>query len=331
MVPRTLLAVLAVVACGCKRVPEHRVHRAPARVLQRSLADVAADVTPSVVNVFSARDVAINLGSGVIISPDGLIVTNVHVVEEADAIAVVLADGRELEATVVGSDPESDVAVIRVGAHHLHPIELGDSSKLRVGDLVLAVGNPFGIGQTVTLGIISATGRANLGINDVEDFIQTDAAINPGNSGGALVDMDGKLVGINTAIMSRTGGYQGIGFAIPSNMIRMVERQLVGHGKVTRGFFGASMKDGLRRSGVIVDGVTPDGPAARAGIASGDVIVAFAGVPVADARHLRNLVTLTGPAHVRVEVMRGGKPLERDVALVEDVSPRGRSRGARPK
>ncbi len=321
--------------------PSHTQVRLPSG---QSIADVAARVTPSVVNVFSEREQpaeidpfggfigvprrhALSLGSGVIVSSDGIIVTNHHVVEKSDAIAVVLKDGRELGAKLVGSDPRSDVAVLRIDAKNLPAIQLADSSKIRVGDLVLAIGNPFGIGQTVTMGIISATGRANLGINDVEDFIQTDAAINPGNSGGALVDMEGRLVGINTAIMSRSGGYQGIGFAIPSNMVVQIEDQLVRHGKVTRGWLGVAIDDvsdsvAMRlhvapRSGVVVTELSPEGPAARAGLALGDVIVSLNGVRVTDPGHLRNLIALAGPQRIHLEIVRGGKEQGRDVQLVQ--------------
>jgi S1-C subfamily serine protease len=248
-------------------VPAPRIAPAGMQVTLPSghtIADVAARVTPSVVNVFSERRLrgptvsgpidemlgvphkqrhALSLGSGVVIDRHGIIVTNSHVVARADTILVALKDGREMRARLIGSDPRSDVAVLSVDSHDLPPIEVADSTKLRVGDLVLAIGNPFGIGQTVTMGIISATGRANLGITDVEDFIQTDAAINPGNSGGALVDMDGKLVGLNTAIVSGSGGYQGIGFAIPSNIVLQVAAQLVKNGKVTRGWLGVSIAD----------------------------------------------------------------------------------------
>ncbi|MGE5186954.1 MAG: trypsin-like peptidase domain-containing protein [Acidobacteriota bacterium] len=321
--------------------PSHTQVRLPSG---QSIADVAARVTPSVVNVFSEREQpfeidpfggfigvprrhALSLGSGVIVSPDGIIVTNHHVVEKSDAIAVVLKDGRELGAKLVGTDPRSDVAVLRIDAKNLPAIQLADSSKIRVGDLVLAIGNPFGIGQTVTMGIISATGRANLGINDVEDFIQTDAAINPGNSGGALVDMNGRLIGINTAIMSRSGGYQGIGFAIPSNMVVQIEDQLLRHGKVTRGWLGVAIDDvtdsvAMRlhvapRSGVVVTELSPEGPAARAGLALGDVILSVNGVRVTDPGHLRNLVALAGPHRVHLEIVRGGKEQGRDVQLVQ--------------
>ena len=362
-----MLAALAVVAAasGCRRDHAHGFRRAPALVPPsptvppprtppshtqvqlpsgQSIADVAARVTPSVVNVFSERaqgsDIdplggfvgvprrhALSLGSGVIVSSDGVIVTNHHVVEKSDAIAVVLKDGRELSAKLVGTDPRSDVAVLRVDARNLPAIQFADSSKIRVGDLVLAIGNPFGIGQTVTMGIISATGRANLGINDVEDFIQTDAAINPGNSGGALVDMDGRLVGINTAIMSRSGGYQGIGFAIPSSMVVQIADQLVRFGKVRRGWLGVAIDDvddsvAMRlhvapRSGVVVTELAPGSPAARAGLSLGDVITSVNGVHVTDPAHLRNLVALAGPHRVHVEIVRGGKPIGADIDLVQ--------------
>jgi len=314
----------------------------------RSIADVAERVTPSVVNVFSERRLrqprlgdpfaeifggpahprrALSLGSGVIVSKDGVIVTNHHVVAQADTIRVSLKDGRVLTAKVVGSDPRSDVAVLRVDAHDLPAIEVADASKIRVGDLVLAIGDPFGIGQTVTMGIISATGRANLGITDVEDFIQTDAAINPGNSGGALVDMDGRLVGLNTAIVSGNGGYQGIGFAIPSTIVVQVADQLLRHGKVVRGYLGASLEDLPAdaaaelhvppRGGVLVVELVAKGPGARAGLRKGDVITAVNRVATPDAAHVRNQIALAGPTHVVVDVLRDGKPLALDVALAE--------------
>jgi len=314
----------------------------------RSIADVAERVTPSVVNVFSERRLrqprfgdpfaeifggasrprrALSLGSGVIVGKDGVIVTNHHVIAQADTIRVSLKDGRVLQAKLVGSDPRSDVAVLRVDARDLPAIEIADASKIRVGDLVLAIGDPFGIGQTVTMGIISATGRANLGITDVEDFIQTDAAINPGNSGGALVDMDGRLVGLNTAIVSGTGGYQGIGFAIPSTIVVQVADQLLRRGRVVRGYLGASLEDLPAdaaaelhlppHGGVLVAAVADKGPGARAGLRRGDVITAINRVATPDAAHVRNLIALAGPKHVWVDVLRGGKPLALDVALAE--------------
>src|SRR5437764_1586049 len=183
-----------------------------------------------------------SLGSGVIVSADGYILTNYHVVEGADEIEVGLADGRKAAADIVGTDPETDLAVIRIKTKNLPVIVLGDMEQARVGDMVLAVGNPFGVGQTVTLGIISALSRGGFGINGYEDFIQTDAAINPGNSGGAMIDVEGRLVGINTAILSRSGGFQGVGFAVPGNLARMVMERLVNYGKVTRGYLGVSLQ-----------------------------------------------------------------------------------------
>ncbi|HWA85685.1 MAG TPA: trypsin-like peptidase domain-containing protein, partial [Opitutus sp.] len=221
------------------------------------------------------------LGSGVIVSPDGYILTNNHVVHGADVIKVTLNDGRELTAKVVGTDPESDIAVVKVDAKNLPAITFADSEKLQVGDRVLAIGNPFGIGQTVTSGMVSGLGRATSGLG-YEDFIQTDAAINPGNSGGALVDADGRLVGVNTAILSRSGGFQGIGFAIPSDMAQNVMEQLVTKGKVVRGFLGVTVQDITpaladefnvkNHEGAIVADVSRGGPADKAGLKSGDVI-----------------------------------------------------------
>ncbi|HEX3481941.1 MAG TPA: DegQ family serine endoprotease [Kofleriaceae bacterium] len=328
----------------------------------RTIADVAAQVTPSVVNVFSERRVQHDnapfltdpffqyffgaprtmqrapqrersLGSGVIVSPDGIILTNNHVIENAETIRVALKDGRDLEAKLVGTDPASDVAVLRVDQKRLPAIEVADSAKSRIGDLVLAIGNPFGIGQTVTMGIISAVGRANMGITDYEDFIQTDAAINPGNSGGALVDMDGKLVGINTAIASQTGGYQGIGFAIPSNMAMQVETEILHSGKVTRGWLGVAVQDvtpDLAKAmdltphhGVLVSDVTHDSPATKAGVQRGDVITAIDGTAIHDAGQLRTVIALAGKnKRVAVAIERRGKPMTIEVTLSE--APAGR-------
>jgi serine protease Do len=314
----------------------------------RTIADVAEKVTPSVVNVFSEREVTgitvsphlddtldgraphreRNLGSGIIVASDGVIITNHHLVATGDKIRVSLKDGRELDAKIIGSDPHSDVAVLRVSEHDLPAIEIADSSKIRIGDLVLAIGNPFGIGQTVTMGIISATGRANMGIVDYEDFIQTDAAINPGNSGGALVDMDGKLVGVNAVIASVTGGNQGIGFAIPSNMAMQVERAILAHGKVMRGWLGIGVQDitaDLARShalapnrGVMISDIETGSPAARAGLSRGDVIVSIEGAPMNDAAQLRNFVALAGKGTpVRIRLERTHVPITVDVVLGE--------------
>ena len=227
------------------------------------------------------------LGSGVIVSPEGHILTNNHVIEDADDIEVVLADGRRAAAKVIGTDPDSDLALLKIGLDKLPVIVLGQSEQLQVGDVVLAIGNPFGVGQTVTSGIVSALGRSQLGINTFENFIQTDAAINPGNSGGALVDVNGHLMGINTAIYSRSGGSMGIGFAIPVSTAQHVMRDLIGQGRVTRGWIGVEPQDispelaatfklpatnGQTLQGVVITGVLQNGPAAQAGIRPGDVI-----------------------------------------------------------
>jgi serine protease Do len=271
-----------------------------------------------------------SLGSGVIVSGDGVVLTNNHVVEHADDILVTLHDRREIEAKVVSADPKSDLAVLRLEGHpkDLHPLSFGDSSRLRLGDVVLAIGNPFGVGQTVTMGIVSAKGRANVGIVDYEDFIQTDAAINPGNSGGALINMAGALVGINTAILSRTGGYQGIGFAIPSNMARPIMESLLKHGKVVRGWLGVAIQnlspqlakafDLEVHSGVLISDVTPGSPAAKAGLQRGDVVSRLDGEQIDTAAQLRNIVASTGPdKSIRLEIIRNDKRLVRTVKLGE--------------
>ena len=246
-----------------------------------------------------------NLGSGVIISQDGYIVTNSHVISKADNIIVMLNDGRKATAKVIGSDVESDLAVIKVDLTGLKPLGFREQST-QVGDVVLAIGNPFGVGQTVTQGIISATGRTDLGINTVEDFIQTDAAINPGNSGGALVDAYGQLVGINTAIFSRSGGSMGIGFAIPTEIVKLVMNGIIKDGKVHRGWLGielqSSMKDPTKLSddtqGVEVMNVMPNGPAAKAGLQKGDIITAMDNKPVDDANTLIQMVARKAPNSV---------------------------------
>src|SRR5207249_3993968 len=225
-----------------------------------------------------------SLGSGVIADPSGYIITNNHVVSKADEIRVLLSDKRELKAKVVGTDPKTDIAVIQVEAKDLPTIPWADSDKLQVGEYVLAIGNPFGLNQTVTMGIISAVGRANVGIAEYEDFIQTDAAINPGNSGGALVNVRGELIGINTAIFSQSGGYMGIGFAVPSNMVRSVMEQLLKGGKVIRGYLGVSIQEltqdlakqfgASETKGVLISDVLADSPARRARLEQGGVVVA---------------------------------------------------------
>jgi serine protease Do len=258
------------------------------------------------------------LGSGIIVSADGYILTNNHVVDDAESVKVTLADGRELTAKVIGTDKKTDVAVIKVEAQGLPAMTFANSDDVEVGDRVLAVGNPFGIGQTVTSGIVSATGRAGAIGLDYEDFIQTDAAINPGNSGGALIDMQGRLIGLNTAILSRSGGFQGIGFAIPSNLARHIMDSLVTTGKVVRGFLGITIQDitpaladklHLKSDkGVLISDVTGDSPADKAGLKSGDVVREFDGKAVADSRRLKFAVAATEPGReVKTLIEREGK------------------------
>ncbi len=322
------------------------------------IADVAEKVTPSVVNVWSTQIVSSGFegdpffeeffgqrggkrkqgggGSGVIVSSKGYVLTNNHVVANASDIKVSLNDGREVGATVVGTDPKTDIAVLKLKGKlgNLKAIDIGDSSRIRLGEVVLAIGNPFGVGQTVTMGIISAKGRQNLGIVDYEDFIQTDAAINPGNSGGALVNLKGQLIGINTAILSKSGGYQGIGLAIPTNMARPVMDSLIARGKVVRGYLGVSIQDltkelaetlklGTER-GVLIGGVVKGGPAARAGIRQGDVVVRVGDVTTEKPSQLRNAVAGLGVGRtVKVELIRDGRRQAVDVVLVEQPSDMG--------
>jgi serine protease Do len=258
-------------------------------------------------------------GSGFIVSKDGYILTNNHVVGEADRVTVVLNDGREFKAKLVGTDPRSDVAVIKIdSAGDLPVLPLGDSDALEVGEWVMAIGSPFGLTHTITVGVVSAKGRSRLGIADYEDFIQTDAAINPGNSGGPLINLNGEAIGIDTAIFSRSGGYMGIGFAIPINMARDIQRQLISTGKVVRGYLGVRIQDvteALAKSfdlekaeGVLVAEVSKGTPADKAGFKRGDVIVKFNHEPTTDTGQLRNLVAMTPPGtQVPVEVIRDGK------------------------
>ncbi len=314
------------------------------------VADVAAKVLPSVVNISSVKTVAQvsplfsdpffreffgggvphervqrSLGSGVIISPDGYIVTNNHVVGGADKVEVRLSDARVFPATIVGTDPKSDVAIIKINRTGLPAIRIGDSTKLRIGEFVLAVGNPFGLEQTVTMGIISALGRSGLGITDYENFIQTDAAINPGNSGGALVNMKGELIGINTAILSRTGGNVGIGFAIPVNLAMGIKKSIDRYGKVVRGWFGVTVQEvtpelaqslGLASAkGALVNEVIKGSPAEKAGVKQGDVIVAIDGQPVANTASMRFQISEVMPgATMKVKVVRDGR--ERVIPVV---------------
>ena len=317
-----------------------------------SIADVVQKALPAVVNVSSSRVREASVpfhwffgpgnggppgeqreqgqGSGVIISAAGVVLTNNHVVEKADQITVTTSDGRELAAKVLGTDPKSDLAVLQLegDTSGLTAVTFGDSSQLRLGDVVLAIGNPFGIGQTVTMGIVSAKGRADLGIVDYEDFIQTDAAINPGNSGGALINMRGELVGINTAILSRSGGYQGVGFAIPSNMAGPIMQSLQQTGKVVRGWLGVAIQEVDQElakalklpsaDGVLVSDVKAGGPADKAGLRRGDVVLSVAGQKVDTTGRLRNLVAQEGAdKKVPLEILREGKREVVQVTLEE--------------
>lgn len=268
------------------------------------------------------------IGSGVIATRDGYILTNNHVVDGADEVKVALQDGREFTAKVVGRDPKTDIAVIKIDAKDLPAVPMADSEQVEVGDVVLAIGNPFGIGQTVTTGIVSATGRAGAVGLDYEDFIQTDAAINPGNSGGALVDAEGRLIGINTAILSRSGGNQGIGFAIPANLARDIMASLIKDGRVTRGYLGVMIQDVTpnlakefklkETQGALVGDVTPKSPAEKAGIESGDLILEFNGKKVTDSRHLKLEVARVQPGEsVPVKVLRDGSAKTLEVAVKE--------------
>jgi len=277
-----------------------------------------------------------SLGSGVIISAQGLILTNNHVIATADAIEVALPDGRKMSAKVVGTDPDTDLALIKVDADNLPAITFASSDKLNVGDVVLAIGNPFGVGQTVTQGIVSALGRSHLGINIYENFIQTDASINPGNSGGALIDTDGNLVGINSAIYSRSGGSMGIGFAIPATLARQVADQIVAQGNVTRGWIGIEAQDitpelaeSFRLSqaqGALIAGVLRNSPADKAGLRAGDILLAIEGKPVIDSGSMLNLIAALKPSQkatikiaradaiINISITIGKRPKPADVA-----------------
>ena len=269
------------------------------------------------------------LGSGVIVSPEGYILTNNHVVDGATDVRITLSDKREFKARIVGTDSHTDIAVLKIDASDLKPITIGDSSKVQVGDISLAIGDPFGVGQTVTSGIISATGRANLGIEDYEDFLQTDAPINPGNSGGALVNDRGELVGINTAILSHgSGGNEGIGFAVPSNLARQVMDQILKNGHVTRAYLGIYPQDVTpamakaigeqRAEGVLVGDVSPNSPASAAGIERGDVILDVNGKPVTDSNALRMNISMMAPGTtLNLKMLRNGSERNATVKLAE--------------
>lgn len=329
--------------------PPEGTPRAPAA----SYADAAQRAMPAVVSVYTTKEIrrgpysedplferffgdrfrqqaerVTSLGSGVIATADGFVLTNNHVVQAADEILVALGDGRRVEAKLVGADPETDLAVLRIEAPNLPVITFGRSEDLRVGDVVLAIGNPFNVGQTVTMGIVSALGRTGLDLSRYESYIQTDAAINQGNSGGALVDTHGNLVGINTAIFSRSGGSIGIGFAIPTTIVTQVMEQLIKTGKVVRGYFGIEpeditpeMVDALklpRKEGVIVRGVQRSAPAGKAGIEPGDILLSINGEPVQDTPRMLTQIAQLAPGSVaRVKVIRGGKELEIAVTVGE--------------
>ena len=328
----------------------------------RAMAEVTAAVKPGIVNILTTRTVKVGsgqdpflddpffkrffgdqfgrqkqqpkeqkssgLGSGVIVSSEGYIITNSHVVKDADEIKVTLTDKREFVGKVIGSDLKTEIAVVKIEATGLPIVPWGNSDKLQVGEVVLAVGNPFGLNQTVTMGIVSALGRANVGIADYEDFIQTDAAINPGNSGGALVNVRGEVVGINTAIYSTSGGYQGIGFAIPSNMVKSIMESLIKRGKVVRGWLGVSIQkvtpelakqfDLKDEIGALVGDVVEDGPAEKAGLQRGDIIFEYDGKRIEEPYILRNMVanTLPGEQHT-IKVLRDGKAKTMTITIGE--------------
>ncbi len=270
-----------------------------------------------------------SLGSGVILNPQGYIITNNHVVAGADSIIIALKDGREVPAAIVGTDPETDLAILKSSMPNLPSITLSPSDTLNVGDVVLAIGNPFGVGQTVTMGIISATGRNSLGLNTYEDFLQTDAAINPGNSGGALVDAHGNLIGINSAIFSKSGGSQGIGFAIPSDLAKKVMRDLIEHGRVIRGWLGIEIQEltpilaesfGLKdteTNGLIIAGVYRDGPIFRAGMQPGDIMLSINGKPVEGRKTMIGIADIKPGSKLTIEYMRNSKRLSAIVTVAE--------------
>jgi serine protease DegQ len=330
---------------------------------QGSFRDAARQAMPSVVNIFTSKaatqpqnpfmddpffrkffgdrfdeeqEKQVSLGSGVIVSPEGYVLTNNHVVEAADEIEVALADGRKAVAKVVGADPETDLAVVKINLQNLPAITLGHVEQSKVGDVVLAIGNPFGVGQTVTMGIISALGRNHLGINTFENFIQTDAAINPGNSGGALIDVNGNLLGINTAIYSRSGGSLGIGFAIPVTTVKTVMDSIIKTGQVVRGWIGVEPQDitpelaesfGLsKKTGAIIAGVLKGGPADKAGIRPGDILVAVEGKPVQDTTDMLNLIAQLQPGNkAKMTILR--KSQESTLDITVGTRPRLRPQG----
>jgi serine protease DegQ len=318
---------------------------------------------PSVVNIFTSKEVKMprhpfmddplfrrffgdqydaetqrssSLGSGVIVGTEGYILTNHHVVEAADEIEIALNDGRQARARAVGSDPETDLAVLKVDLKGLPAITFGRPEQVSIGDVVLAIGNPFGVGQTVTMGIVSATGRSHLGINTFENFIQTDAAINPGNSGGALIDVGGNLIGINTAIYSRNGTSMGIGFAIPVSIARQVMDQIIATGTVTRGWIGVEVQDITpeladsfklaNTHGVLIAGIVRGGPADRAGVKPGDILIEVDGKPIADSSAMLNLVAAAQPGKpAALKLIRNSSTLSMKVTVGKRPKPRPRA------
>ena len=279
-------------------------------------------------NGYSDEEPISSLGSGVLVSPEGIIITNHHVINDADQIEVALFDGRKLKAKMIGSDPETDIAVLKIDASNLPtPITLGKIDSVQIGDVVLAIGNPFGVGETVTSGIVSAMGRDHVGINTFENFIQTDAAINPGNSGGALIDTHGSLIGINTAIYSNNGGSMGIGFAIPINLVKQVMESIIKNGEVTRGWIGvepqnlsseliSSMRLPKNTHGILVAGVLDGGPADSAGLKPGDVLVSLNNESINDVRELLNRVAGIEPGtEVSCKVIRKDKELSMSIKI----------------
>ena len=325
-----------------------------------SFSDAARKAMPTVVNIYTSKETKVprhpfmddpvfryffgeqfdaqtrrssSLGSGVIVSDKGYILTNHHVVEAADEIEVALADTRRAKARVVGTDPETDLAVLKIDLKNLPAITFAQSEQARVGDIVLAIGNPFGVGQTVTSGIISALGRSHLGINTFENFIQTDAAINPGNSGGALVDVNGNLLGINTAIYSRTGGSQGIGFAIPSSLAKQVMEQIIENGTVTRGWVGIGVQDLTpelaeslklpKVNGALITEVVNGSPADKAGLKPGDVLVGVENKPVTDYASTLNLISALKPGNTAtLKVLREKNEFDLKVSVGKRPKPR---------
>ena len=321
--------------------------------LGNAMADISEKVKPAIVNISTSKTVktprltfddpmfkrffgegqpqksrVFSLGSGVVVSADGYIVTCNHVIQGAEDIVVKLNDSREFKGKVIGLDSRTDIAIIKIMAENLPTITWGDSDRLRTGEVVIAIGNPYGLSQTVTMGIVSATGRAGMGLVDYEDFIQTDASINPGNSGGALVNSNGVLIGINDAIFSTTGGNQGIGFAIPSNMARGVMDSIISQGKVVRGYLGVQVQPlnsdlakqfGLKdEKGILVVDVTEGSPADKGALKRGDVIIAFDGKAVENPFHLKNQVAATKPGKIaEIRIIRDAKPLSLSVTITE--------------